>query len=96
MSPKIPYELARVRQQKELAFNTYVVAVDNKADIKTLERLYGVFEAFETVEKFYYARWQELGGTSDITELFNPCTPEELADEDWKDEQQTRESVFPY
>jgi hypothetical protein len=69
MPPKIPYELARCKQQIEAAWKTYDDAVESGATYAELTKLAAVANAFEAEWSILYSRWQELGGTSDIETL---------------------------
>lgn len=61
-----PIELVRCKQQIDAAWKMYDAAIDagNNAD-----ELYNVAVAFLSTYSSLYARWQKLGGTSDIESI---------------------------
>jgi hypothetical protein len=69
MTPKIPYELAQARTQRDAAWDMYGKAIDDGKPQDAKERLGGVAEIWDAVCQKFYDRWQKLGGTSDIDSI---------------------------
>lgn len=101
MTPRIPYELAQAREQREAAWSMYGKAIDDEKPQDVKERLALAAEAWDEVCQSLYNRWQKVGGTSDIESI-------EIAERvaitygdailqhaEWLDEQATRESARP-
>jgi hypothetical protein len=69
MPPKIPYELAHARMQREAAYEMYGEAIENNKPNDVKQRLADAADAWDEICQLLYHRWQKLGGTSDIESI---------------------------
>ena len=68
MPPRIPNELAEARARREALWTSYLEAVDDTNPALIAER-WTVYQMADEETSLWYARWQQVGGTSDIVSI---------------------------
>ena len=69
MTPRIPSELANARAARNEAWNEYGVVIEREHTRDEWQSAFDKAVAADNVCTELYARWQRLGGTSDIRSI---------------------------
>jgi hypothetical protein len=67
----IPIELYEAREVAATAWEYHAAAVERNASILHIDTMHSVAQKCEAIANEWYARWQKLGGTSDIGSILD-------------------------